>query len=142
MFYGVGMVPAPPDVVSPLIADECPHKHFDIKLMQHGPHFAKRVCGRCGLFRGFVVRPQTRQLRNDRLAKAEELCNASPTPEEYAFLLWITKVDGRMSPRQEAHLNGLWARYIVEAEITSLSGRSNSTAGVAGQTDPSPHHRP
>ncbi len=106
----------------------CEHTEARVELAKTaGSHYGQRRCARCDKFLGFVMRPESQQLRAEILAKVNELWNASPSPQDRAFMLRVTEADGRLSPRDEARLNGLWARHIVEGEI----GR-----GIRGERTP------
>ncbi len=102
-----------------MLFPECPHNDHAIQLCDSGPHYAKKVCKGCGKFRGWVVRPENQLLRAAVLAKVNELWNGSPTPWEREFLQSVADADGRMSPKQEGLLNGMWARRIVAAEVAN-----------------------
>ncbi len=102
-----------------MLFPDCQHSQYNIVLCPTGPHYAKKQCRQCLQFCGFVVKPENNQLRAERLAKVNELWNASPTPGERIFLLGLSASDGRMSPRQEGRLNGMWARHLVEAELAA-----------------------
>lgn len=102
---------------------DCPHSEHIVVLCATGPHYAKKLCRRCKRFMGWVVRPESSQLRATILAKVNELWNASPTPEERAFLQTVADADGKIGPRQEARLNGLWARYLVDQELAQRMGK-------------------
>lgn len=105
-----------------MLFPDCLHSQYDIVLCAKGPHYAKKQCRQCQKFCGWVVKPENQHLRAERLAKVNELWNASPRPEDRQFLLAISQADGRMSPRQEGRLNGLWARHLVEGELAGGMG--------------------
>ncbi len=95
----------------------CPHLEHRLELQKTGSHYAQKRCKRCDKFMGWLSKPEGQQMRAETLTKVQDLWNGSPTPAERDFLLRVAAADGRLSPKQEARLNGLWARQAVQAEV-------------------------
>lgn len=96
---------------------DCPHADYIITLCDSGPHYAKKLCRTCERFLGWVANPKTAERRADILAKANELYKEAKSLWECQFLNSVIENDGKMSPKQEAMLNGMWARRAIAAEL-------------------------
>lgn len=122
-------------------APRCSHSEERVQLQKSGPNYAHRRCKHCDKFMGRLSKPEGQQMRADTLSKVETLWNAAPSPQERDFLLAVSAADGRMSGREWARLNGLWARHSVEAEISAWEESSSSPPQPACRTSPSPLRR-
>lgn len=103
----------------------CPHSEHITVLCERGPHYSKRVCRRCQRVLGFVDIVRTPERRKELLARVNELWNTALLPYQRALLQAIADADGHMDPKQEARLNGMWARYCVDRELAGWPKKSS-----------------
>ncbi len=96
----------------------CEHLHTEASVCASGPHYAKLTCKSCNKFVKWVKAPKNSAQAEINMKKALDLWNEPKlTPWERQFVVSIGDGTGKISPKQQATLNGLWVRFTVNKEI-------------------------
>jgi len=87
----------------------CEHLAPRYEAMPHGSiHHAKIVCAACGKYMGWQPKPETVVRRIETERKIAAVGSKLLSSWEKAFIESIKKLDGKLSPRQQATLDKIY----------------------------------
>ena len=89
----------------------CNHENVTFHPTPDLKHHGKEICDDCGKFIRWVPKPETleRQIDNRNTIEALEAMELEEWPRN--FLASLKKLDGKLSPKQEAKLAELWKEH-------------------------------